>query len=458
MSGGRPVPARALAGLAALLAGACASVPPAGDPRTLDADIAAARVAAHAAYASGSPAAYREAMDRLVTVLPNQPELRFRLAAAQARAGDSAAACASLAAVAASGVEIDADGDPRNAADFAAMGRHPCLLDWLSSNAASARPRVASTPVHRFAERDALPSGLARDPGREAFLISTVLGRRLVKLGDDGRESALSLAAPERDWNLLAVAVDRTHDRLWISARATPGYPGIAVEDHGRAVLAAYALSTGERRVSLPLAPVGDTPAGVAAIAVLADGRVLAADADQGRVWLVDAGQGDWQLLADGLGSPQALAVAPDGRSAHLADAALGLWSITLPGGRLRRVVAEPALALTGIRGLVRDGDALVAVQAGVRPPRIVRFTLSADGLRVVGQQVLEQGVALLGEPGAAWLDDDALLYLAHVGRDRLGALGRMPLVSEAMAPELRRLPLRGAADAATGPETKNAR
>lgn len=430
-----------VAAIALLLASACATVPEAADRRTLNARITATRSAAIAAYGSGHLAAWRAAQTQLAALLPNDPELRFRLAAAEARSGDEAAMCASLAAVALSGARIDADGDPRNATDFAAMRRSPCLLDWLSRNAVNGRPRIASSLLHRHHERDAIPSGLAWDPGRSAHLVTTLRGRRLLKIGTDGRESALSLAAPERDWNLLAVAVDAGRDRLWLSAQARPGFPGIADADAGRASLVAYSLATGQRRISLPFAPLDGRPAALAALALLPDGRLLAADAAQGRIWIIDAERQDWTLLAEGFGTPTDLAVAADGRSVHVADAALGLWQLVPETGAVVRVTAPPSVALTGIAGLVRDGDTLIAVQGGTTP-RIVRLALSADGLAITGQSVLEQGAALLGAPGHARLDGTALVYLAHVGRDRLGDDGRMPLRSEAPSPELRRLPL----------------
>lgn len=431
----------AVAAIALLLASACANRPETADRRSLTASLAATRSAAIAAYASGDLAAWRAAQTRLAALLPNDPELRFRLAAAEARSGDEAAMCASLAAVARSGARIDADGDPRNAADFAVMRRSPCLLDWLSRNAVNGRPQIASSLLHRHQERDAIPSDLAWEPGRSAHLVTTLRGRRLLKISADGQESALSLTAPERDWNLLAVAVDAGRDRLWLSAQARPGFPGIADADTGRASLVAYSLATGQRRISLPFAPTDGRPAALAALALLPDGRLLAADAAQGRIWIIDAERQAWTPIAEGLGTPVDLAVAADGRSVHVADAALGLWQLVPENGAVTRVTAPPSIALTGIAGLVRDGDTLIAVQGGATP-RIVRFALSADGLAITGQTVLEQGTELLGAPGHARLDGTALVYLAHVGRDRLGDDGRMPLRSEAPAPELRRLPL----------------
>jgi hypothetical protein len=56
---------------------------------------------------------------------------------------------------------------------------------------------------------------------------------------------------------------------------------------------------------------------------------------------------------------------------------------------------------------------AIIAVQNGVAPARIIRFTLNASGEGIVAAQVLDQQPALAPEPTIGTMMGDRFVYVA---------------------------------------------
>ena len=101
-------------------------------------------------------------------------------------------------------------------------------------------------------------------------------------------------------------------------------------------------------------------------------------------------------------------------------------------------------VATTRIDGLNAVPGALFAVQNGVRPQRVMRFTLDASGTRVTAGEPIESGTARLGEPTHGVVADGAYVFLAGTGWDRVGADQRLVSKPDAPRPALLSVPLGG--------------
>jgi hypothetical protein len=71
---------------------------------------------------------------------------------------------------------------------------------------------------------------------------------------------------------------------------------------------------------------------------------------------------------------------------------------------------------LAGIDGLYWYDGGFVAVQYGTRVRRIIRAGLSADGLRVVSHETLEQRTPLVSFPTTGAVVGDNFYYIANTG------------------------------------------
>jgi len=78
------------------------------------------------------------------------------------------------------------------------------------------------------------------------------------------------------------------------------------------------------------------------------------------------------------------------------------------------RVSDAPHTTSLGCDGIALDRGAIVAVQNGVYPPRVVRFVLDAGGTRIAVVEVLDRNVAVADEPTIGAVVGREFVYVAN--------------------------------------------
>jgi hypothetical protein len=121
-------------------------------------------------------------------------------------------------------------------------------------------------------------------------------------------------------------------------------------------------------------------------------------------------------------------------------DHALGIARVDTRTGAVSWLTASPDIALSGIDGLYLIRGALIAIQNGTRPPRVVRLALSPDGGSVVAATVLAASPEL-GEPTHGAIVDDQLWFLANSGWSRFSDDGALVTDPPEDAPSIWRVP-----------------
>jgi hypothetical protein len=104
----------------------------------------------------------------------------------------------------------------------------------------------------------------------------------------------------------------------------------------------------------------------------------------------------------------------------HVADDSIGPLLVDPASGRWRRVCAPAGATLRGIDGLYVHGGALVWVQNGVEPARVVQARLGQDGVTLRDLRVLEAGHPDYAVPTTGVVVGDTLFYVATA---QLGAI-----------------------------------
>jgi hypothetical protein len=179
------------------------------------------------------------------------------------------------------------------------------------------------------------------------------------------------------------------------------------------------------RRLELP--PDG-APHSLGDIALGPDGTLVLSDARSGELWRLRPDGKALELLVprDVLVSPQGLAFPPEGRRVLVADYARGIAQVDLATGAVAWLPQPRDLAGSGIDGLVLAGRDLIAMQNGVRPPRVLRLRLDRDLGAIESWSVVESGTTALSEPTHGVAVDGWVYYIANAGWDRLDEAGRL--------------------------------
>ena len=273
---------------------------------------------------------------------------------------------------------------------------------------AGASRLYASVPAERR-----LIEGIARDPRTGRLFAGSVVGRELLVF----ERGAWRAIAGIDGGSLFGMAVDPARRRLWIASASVEQTPHPETAFRGLIALDLDSLRIAAR-VPLPGSP-GD-------LTVAPDGTVFASDPESGAVFRLPPGGGVASVLvpAGRLLSPQGLVVSSDRRRLYVADYVYGIGIVDLANGHVRRLAALRPAMLDGVDGMIGERDALIAIQNGVSPHRIVRLRLDRPGETVIGVDTIERANPAWGEPTLGTIAGGELLYVADGQWERYGPGG----------------------------------
>jgi DNA-binding beta-propeller fold protein YncE len=181
--------------------------------------------------------------------------------------------------------------------------------------------------------------------------------------------------------------------------------------EQARAEVREYDLDTGALRRALAV-PSADMQTGDVAL----DGRggILVSDGRTGALLRSSPDSDTLSIVlpTGTLGSPQGIVVTDDGRSAWVADYALGLVRVDLEAATA--AVVHAPTTLLGSDGLLSFGDDLFVVQNGIAPNRVLKLTPSRDGKRIEEFDVLLASHPDFAEPTGAVMVDGKLYLVAN--------------------------------------------
>lgn len=398
--------------------------------------------AARALAADGDRAAARAELLALDAIAGGFPSAAWNLAVIAAREGAHDEALRRLGTLADMGLAIR----PKRDSTFAALwgdARFEALVERFADNAA---PVAHAEVVATLPDTALLAEDLAYDPRTETLYVSSIHRGKVIARGPDGAFRDFTTPGEAGVWGVYGLAIDPGRDVLWASTAAGENVEGHVAADSGRTAIVGWALSSG-RRVAHAELPRDGRPHVLGDICLGPDGTVYATDSFGGGLYRLRPGAAALDTLAPPgtFGSPQMPVVAADGRRLYVADYPRGIVAFDLASRVVATLPKPPALAATGIDGMVALRDGLVAIQNGTPPIRVLWLPLDPDGARITGWTILEQGSPELGEPNHGAVAGDALWFIGNSGWDRVGADGTLATPAGAKPPVILALPLPGA-------------
>jgi hypothetical protein len=95
-----------------------------------------------------------------------------------------------------------------------------------------------------------------------------------------------------------------------------------------------------------------------------------------------------------------------------------------------------------GCDGIAFDRGAIIAVQNGVFPPRLMRFVLDDTGRRIARAELLDRNIEVADEPTSVIVVGRDAVYVADSQWEKYDATGRRVPNSTLRAPVLLAVPL----------------
>jgi hypothetical protein len=195
----------------------------------------------------------------------------------------------------------------------------------------------------------------------------------------------------------------------------------LRAEDKGKSAVFRFDLATGKLLRRWDVAEGGRH--GIGDMTVAPDGRAYFSDGFSGEIYAIrpDGGRLETVVKRGAPRSSQTPAVTPDGRRLLAPDYGRGIAVVDVATGDVKYLPHPETVALDGIDGLYLDRGALLAVQNGTNPNRVIRIRLDAALGRTTGYEVLEANSPQLGSPTHGVVVGRRLYLLGNTGWDRMG-------------------------------------
>jgi hypothetical protein len=367
--------------------------------------------AARKAYGEQNFPAFLEAAKRAYDLSPpNYPRLMYYLAIGYALNGDKQNALLWLEREARMGLVLRVESDD-NFKSIKDTDEFKAVVEKFRHNS---QPLVHSSQAFTVREKGLVPESVAYDPRTQTFYLSSIYRRKILRVGADGGTTEF---ATERDglWSVAGMKVDAARRLLWACTVAHAQMSGFRAAEDGTTALLKFDLRTGKlvKKYVLPNQPqhhwLGD-------LAISASGDVYATDSLTPTIYVVRRKRDEIEPFLESaqFANPQGLDFAPGEKQMFMADYKRGVFVIDLTTKKVTPVAPAPDSTLLGIDGLYFHGGALVGVQNGVNPNRLVRLRLSPDFSRVVKFETLEANNPAFDEPTLGVLLRDDLYFIAN--------------------------------------------
>ncbi|MEP6764649.1 MAG: hypothetical protein ABJB66_10080 [Gemmatimonadaceae bacterium] len=303
-------------------------------------------------------------------------------------------------------------------------------------------PIERSRTLHTLADSLLFPEGVAIDSRSGTLYVSSIFRRNIFRISSTGVATPVLRTNEAGVGSIMGVAVDTTRNLLWAVTLPMPLMDRAADSVNVHASLLAIRIGDGSvaRRLTFPNVNAELSPGD---LSVGTNGDVFVSDAVAGILWQLKNQSDSLLAIRHHLfHSLQGIIPSADGRSLWVADYSVGLLHVDLQTHDVVRVADAPGQTSVGIDGIVRYGDAFIAIQNAFVPYRIVRMTLDAGGTRIVSQAVIDQTSLASSPTGGAILGNN-FVYVANSLWEGVDANGLLPATAPHPKPIILSLPLK---------------
>ena len=380
----------------------------------------------------------RKEVDRAAAAWPVQPAYLWARAVTAQMSADTERIRSALESYAALGLGRDLRADTRFAGYLTLPGFAPIVARHDSNRAPLARSHAVAT----LADSTFWPEGMDYDPRTGRYYVASVRHRTIAEVADGRVRRELWPREQPGIGAVLGVRVDARRGVIWATLAGIPQMQGYSPADSTIAALVRVRIADGviERRWNLPPSPMGHT---LGDLAIGPAGDVFVTDSNEPVLYRLRPGADSLERITSPyFRSLQGVAPAPNGKILYLADYAHGLLRIDLTTNEVTRLDDAPNTTSIGCDGIAWDRDAIVAVQNGVAPARVVRFVINESGRRIVRAEVLDRHIAVADEPTIGAVVGREFVYVANSQWEKYTDAGERKRERKLSAPVLLAVPL----------------
>ncbi|HEX5124687.1 MAG TPA: hypothetical protein VFV97_15705 [Rhodanobacteraceae bacterium] len=272
---------------------------------------------------------------------------------------------------------------------------------------------------------DYLFESLAWDPKKKQLLVGSVREGKVYRVGKDGKlEAFITPDAENGLWSVYAMATDPAGENLYVASTSSVYFKGFTQQDYGKAGVFKFRLADGKLVNKYVLTPDSQSRT-LSSLAVGKNGEVFAADGLRNQIYRLDGGALKVMVENPKLTSMRGLAVSGDGKRLYFADYEMGVFGVDLSAGKAFDLDYSPdTLVLGGIDGIYWYDNALVVIENGMSPKRIMRLTLDESGHKIEKAMPIDVENSAWSLPTYGTTEGDSLYFVANSQKNNYDAYG----------------------------------
>jgi hypothetical protein len=390
------------------------------------------RAQARDAYVKKDYAAAQRLLDQLYQFSNGSSRTVYNLGSVAAAQGDKDRAFKWLTVFVEMGQAMDLMRDP----DFKNLEGDARFKELTNRMQQNQSPVNQGTPAFKIKDPELLTEDIAYDPKSKNFYVSSIRGHKIIRIDGAGRASDFVTGED----SFCALRFDPDRRVLWATTSALKGYAFAPEKDWGKSELLEYDFQGRIlARFSLPDDKQAHT---LGDMALTPRGDLVVSDGEAGGVYLLRRGGKQLEKLSDEFVAPQTPAMHPDGRHVYVPDYLRGIGVLDLSTRQVFWLRHPENIALNGIDGLYFHRGALLAVQNGTTPERVVRIELTPAIDAVTKLDVIQVNTEHFGDPTHGVVVGNLFYYITNSGWDAFDDHGQLKPGEKLTNPVIMKVPL----------------
>jgi sugar lactone lactonase YvrE len=253
---------------------------------------------------------------------------------------------------------------------------------------------------------------VAVDPKTGIAYAGSVRKRKIVSVDAKGTVRDFVTTGEHGLTAVLGLRVDSKRHSLWACSSPVEemeGYDSLLPSRVSR-----FDLSTG-KLIAHYEAP-GTTGHIFGDLTMAPTGQVFVADSRTNEIYVVNEKSGTLErfLTAADFWNIQGISCTDDGRYLFISDYVKGPYRMDMASRKVIKVNAQSENSLKGIDGLIYHNGALLALQNGTYPLRVMRFRLNGTLDTITSAEIIDQGRPVLNEPTQGTVVGNDFYYVAN--------------------------------------------
>lgn len=292
------------------------------------------------------------------------------------------------------------------------LREEPAFTDLLALQDAANKTVIHADTAFTLPNRAQHVTGICAGKTAGEFYLASIHQQKIIRVLN-GQATDFTTTGQDSLAAVFDVQVDARKNILWACtspvsemARYNPELPGAVYQ---------YDLKTGHLLAKYkPENPRMEVLLGD--LTVDAKGTVYVADRQHSFIFRVNEESGKLEQFfsADTLRNLQGITCSDDGKYLYLSDFTNGLFRLDVSRRWLTPIGHVKDIAPQGIEGLAYYEHALICIQNGVKPMRVVRYRLNETDDQVTSYRVLDQRHPAFDEPTLGCVVGNAFYYIAN--------------------------------------------